>query len=162
MFEMLNLENKVCKLKKALYGLKQASRAWNKWIDNSLQSIDFKQCAFDVSMYVRIKGGKQVIIIIYVDDLVFTCDHEECIGQAQECLKIEFEITDLQILYYFLGIKVWQILIGIFMSQRKYATKMLRTFGMLDNKSKSTPMESNCRLSQDDPSPLVDKSTCRL
>ena len=29
-FEMLNSENKVCKLKKALYGLKQAPRAWNK------------------------------------------------------------------------------------------------------------------------------------
>ena len=54
-FEMPNSENKVCKLKKALYGLKQAPRAWNKRIDNFLRSIDFKQCASDASMYVKMK-----------------------------------------------------------------------------------------------------------
>ena len=155
-FEMPNSENKVCKLKKALYGLKQAPRAWNKRIDSFLGSIDFKQCASDASMYVKMKDGKQVIIIIYVDDLVLTGDHEECIGQTQECLKTEFEMTDLGILHYFLGIEVWQTSVGIFMSQRKYATEILKTFGMMDSKSKSTPMESNCKLSQEDPSPMVD------
>jgi hypothetical protein len=155
-FEMPNSENKVCKLKKALYGLKQAPRAWNKRIDNFLRSIDFKQCASDASMYVKMKDGKQVIIIIYVDDLVLTGDHEECIGKTQECLKTEFEMTDLGILHYFLGIEVWQTSVGIFMSQRKYATEILKTFGMMDSKSKSTPMESNCKLSQEDPSPMVD------
>ena len=104
------------------------------------------------------KGGKQVTIITDLDDLILTGDHEECIGKTQECLKIEFEMTDLGILHYFLGIEVWQISIGldIFMSQRKYATEILKTFGMMDNKSKSTPMESNYKLSQEDPSPMVD------
>ena len=50
-------------------------------------------------MYVKMNDGKQVIIIIYVDDLVLTGDHEECIGQTQECLKTEFEMTDLGILH---------------------------------------------------------------
>ena len=42
------------------------------------------------------------------------------------------------------------------MSQRKYAIEILKTFGMMDSKSKSTPMESNCKLSQEDPPPMVD------
>ena len=42
------------------------------------------------------------------------------------------------------------------MSQRKYATEILKTFGMMENKSKLTAMESNCKLSQEDPSPMVD------
>ena len=121
-FEMVNSEKKVYKLKKALYGLKQGPRAWNKRIDSFLRSIDFKQCASHASMYVKMKDEKQVIIIIYMDDLVLTGDHEECIGQTQEYLKTEFEMTHLGILHYFLGIKVWQTSVGIFMSQRKYAT----------------------------------------
>ena len=52
-------------------------------------------------MYVKMKDGKQAIVIIYMDDLVFTGDHEECIGQTQECLKTKFEMTDLGILHYF-------------------------------------------------------------
>ena len=140
-FEMPNSESKVCKLKKALYGLKQAPRAWNKKIDSFLQSIDFKQCVSDASMYVKKKDEKQVIIIIYMDDLVHIFDDEEGIGQTQECLKTEFEMTDLGILHYFLGIEVWQTSTGIFMSQRKYATQIVKTFRRMDNKSKSTPMD---------------------
>ena len=79
-FEMPNLENKICKMKKALYGPKQAPRISNKWIDSFLQSIKLKQCVSNASMYVKKKDEKQVIIIIYVDDLVLTSDHEESIA----------------------------------------------------------------------------------
>ena len=96
-------------------------------------------------MYVRM-NGKQVIIIIYVDDLVLTGDHKECIGQTQECLKTEFEMTDSGILRHVLGIEVWQTLVDIFMSQRKYEIEILRNFGMMDNKLNSTPMDSNSNL----------------
>ena len=80
-------------------------------------------------MYVKMKDRKQVIIIIYVDDLVLTRDHEECISQTQECLKTKFEMLDLGILHYFLGIEVWKTLVDIFMSPRKYAKEILKTLG---------------------------------
>ena len=63
-------------MKKALYGQKQAPRSWNKRIDNFSQSIDFKQCASDASMYVSTKDRKQVIIIIYVDDMILIGDKD--------------------------------------------------------------------------------------
>ena len=69
-------------------------------INNFLQWIDFKQCASNASKYIRTKDGRQIIIIIYVDDLVLTSDHEDCIGQRQECLENEFEVANLRILHY--------------------------------------------------------------
>ena len=105
-------------------------------------------------MYVRMKDEKQVIIIIYVDDLVIKVTMKIAFSKyKKECLKTEFEMTDLGILHYFLRIKVWKTLVG---SQRMYATNILKTFGMMGNKLKSTPMESNCKFSQEDPSLMAD------
>ena len=92
-----------------------------------------------------------------MDDLdLLTGGHEECIGQTHECFKTKFEMRDWGILHYFLGIEVWQTSVGLFMSQRKYAIESLKTFGIIENKSKSTPMESNYKLCQEDPWPMVD------
>ena len=73
-----------------------------------------------------------------MNDLVLIRHHEECIGQTRECLKIEFNMVDSEILQYFLGIEVWQTLVGIVMSQQIYVVEIMKTFGMIDNKSNNT------------------------
>lgn len=60
-------------------------------------------------------------------------------------LDFEFEMKDLGLMHYFLGLEVWQRPSDIFLSQWKYVMKPLEGFGMVDWKSLVTPMEMNFR-----------------
>ncbi|MCO5553375.1 hypothetical protein L7F22_006896 [Adiantum nelumboides] len=116
-FEVSNEEHKVCKLIKALYGLKQAPRAWYRRIDDFLKSIGFSKSYSDSNVYVLRQDNFIVIIILYVDDLIITGGNEDQIHHTKEQLKSEFEMTDLGLMHFCLGIEVLQqagIFVGIF------------------------------------------------
>ena len=155
-FEEPNSENKVCKLIKVLYGLKQAPRAWYRRIDDFLRSIGFSKIYSDANVYVEKKDNYIVIIILYVDDLIIIGDNDDQIHHTQEQLKSEFEMTDLGLMHYCLGIEVWQQAGDIFISQRRYALEILKAFGMTECKPINTPIEANLKLPLEDGSPLVD------
>ncbi|XP_019055103.1 PREDICTED: uncharacterized protein LOC109115474 [Nelumbo nucifera] len=65
-------------------------------------------------------------------------------------MKKEFEMSDSGLLHYFLGLEVKQAEDGIFVSQRKYATDLLKRFNMLNCKVKTTPMNVNEKLQLED------------
>jgi len=86
----------VYKLHKALYGLKQAPRAWNKRIDQFLIHIGFKKCSVEFDLYVHnLSGEEDIIICLYVDDLLITGSSTSEIKKVKDKLKFEFEMTDL-------------------------------------------------------------------
>jgi len=49
--------------------------------------------------------GKLLIIVLYVDDLILT-GHELLILSCKDDLAKEFEMKDLGLLHYFLGLKI--------------------------------------------------------
>ena len=51
--------------------------------------------------------GKILIIALYVDDLNLTGD-EKMIKSCKEDLAREFEMKDMGLLHYFLGLETWQ------------------------------------------------------
>jgi hypothetical protein len=53
-------------------------------------------------------------------------------------MKNEFEMTDLGLMRYFLGIEVHEPKNGIFISQSKYARKILKIFNMIISKVSPT------------------------
>eukprot|EP00253_Pinus_taeda_P025780 PITA_25780 len=83
-----------------------------------------------------------LILVLYVDDL-FLIGVNPLIHQCKKELAFEFEMRDLGLMHYFLGLEVWQKQGDIFLSQGKYIMKLLEIFGMVDCKSVTTPMELN-------------------
>lgn len=71
-FEVKGGEHKVLKLHKALYGLKQAPRAWNAKLDRTLVALDFQKCPTEHAMYKRRGNGSNLLVGVYVDDLIIT------------------------------------------------------------------------------------------
>lgn len=134
-------ESHVSKLKKALYGLKQAPRAWYERIDRYLMGLGFSKNDVDSNLYFKVINGEALILILYVDDLLITGE-DHLIIKCKE-LASEFEMKDLGLLHYFLGLEVWQKSDGIILSQGKYTIDILKRFGMMDCKSMATPMETN-------------------
>ena len=86
-----------------------------------------------------------MILLLYVDDLFLT-RKEELIRDARKRLATEFEMKDLDMMHYFLGMEVWQNADGISLKQGKYVVEILKRFGMMDCKDLATPMASNLRL----------------
>jgi hypothetical protein len=55
-------------------------------------------------------------------------------------LTAKFEMKDLGLMHYFLGLKVWQRTDEIFLSQGKYTMEILKKLSMTECKSMPTPM----------------------
>lgn len=153
--------NMVCKLKKALYGLKQAPRAWYSRLDTYLHQQGFKKGTVDSNLYVKTQNDNQIVVVVYVDDIILGGCKDELCKDFSIKMQNEFEMSMIGELAYFLGLKVEQIKNGIFISQGKYAKEMLKKFNMQDCNPISTPMMTCCKLSKDDESPIVDESLYR-
>jgi hypothetical protein len=85
-------EHKVLKLKKALYGLNQMPRAWNTKLDVTLTSLGFKKCSSEPALYARKNKGSQLIVGVYVDDLVII--RANIVAFKKEMTKA-FKMSDL-------------------------------------------------------------------
>ena len=86
--------------------MKQAPRDWYTWIDNYFTGLGFTKSEADENRYQIVVEGKILIIFLYVDDLLQTGD-EQLIHLCKEDLAKEFEMKDISLLHYFLGLEIW-------------------------------------------------------
>ena len=70
----------------------------------------------------------------------------------------EFEMIDLGLMRYFLGIKIVQSDKGIFICQTKYAKDVLRRFNMMNFNPAPTLVLTGTKLSKNDFGPYVDST----
>ena len=149
-------EKKVLKLKKTLYELKQTPRAWNTRIDTYFKENGHKQCSHEHALYTKKSGGNVILIAFYVDDLIFSSNNDEMIEEFKNTMTQEFEMTDLDLLKFFLDLEVKQGETGIFISQKKYGKEILKKYKMGNCNPISTPMEPDAKLSKYDEGERVD------
>lgn len=120
----------MCKLLKSLYGLKQAPRAWFECFTSHLLSLGFVTSFADTSLFIRKAGASITYLLLYVDDIIVTGNDPSYITDLLFKLKLKFGMTDLGSLKYFLGLEVNSTIVGILVSQTKYAQDVLHRFGM--------------------------------
>ena len=154
-------EEQVYKLNKALYGLKQAPRAWYAKIDSYFLQNGFERSKNEPTLYTKRQDKNFLFVCLYVDDMIYMGSSSSLIDEFQVCMKKEFEMTDLGLLNYFLGIEVKQVEAGVFISQRKYAMDLLKRFNMMNCKTVPTPMNTNEKLQVDDGTGWVDEKLFR-
>ena len=104
-FEIRDRDTHVCRSKKALYGLKQAPRAWYKRIDSYLMKLGFTRRNVDPNLYLKFNRERPLILVLYVDDL-FLAGVDPLIHRGKRELASEFEMKDLRLMHYFLGLEV--------------------------------------------------------
>jgi hypothetical protein len=107
--------------------------------------LGFNKSVVDPSLYYKTVNGESLILVLYVDDLFLT-DTESLIVECKYALLAsKFEMKDLGMMHYFLGLEVWQRTDEIFLSQGKYTVEILKKFGMLNLKPMATPMVTNLK-----------------
>ncbi|KAL0430352.1 UNVERIFIED_CONTAM: Retrovirus-related Pol polyprotein from transposon RE1 [Sesamum radiatum] len=154
-------EEKVLRLKKALYGLKQAPRAWYSRIDNYFMDRGFRRSLSEPTLYVKRQGNDTLIVSLYVDDLIYTGNNEKMIHDFKEDMMKTFEMSDLGLMHFFLGIEINQEKEGIFICQKKYTETLLKKFKMESCKTVTTPLVTGEKYKKEDGSEKVDGSIYR-
>ncbi|KFD59936.1 hypothetical protein M514_27886 [Trichuris suis] len=135
---------KVARLLRPIYGLKQAGRVWNETLTAFLDKHGFQRQWSSSCVYV---SSNQIIIVVYVDDiLLFHSDPKE-IDKVIQVMKGEYDIHDLGELSYILGVKIHRMKHELRMNQSAYIESILRKYNMELCKPASTPLDPSVELS---------------
>eukprot|EP00253_Pinus_taeda_P023225 PITA_23225 len=102
--------------------------------------LGFTRSEADPNLYFKVKDDKPLILVLYVDDL-FLIGVDPLIHKCKRELSSEFEMKDLGLMHYFLGLELWHKPREIFLCQRKYVVKILEKFNMVECKPVTTSME---------------------
>ncbi|KAG5562829.1 hypothetical protein RHGRI_005526 [Rhododendron griersonianum] len=160
-FEDPHKTDHVYHLNKALYGLKQAPRAWYERLTTFLLSKDFVRGSVDKTLFVQHKGKHLLVVQIYVDDIIFGSTSPALVNDFSEFMQSEFEMSMMGELTFFLGLQVRQFEHGIFVSQTKYASNLVKKFGLDSAKHSRTPMSTTTKLSKDVDGVSIDQTLYR-
>ena len=149
-FAIKGKEHMGCKLKKSIYGLKQASRQWNLKFDEIIKKFGFKENDVDSCIYVKVKGGKLIILVLYVDDILLACNDKNMLHETKNFLSSNFDMKDLGDASYVLGIEIHrdraQGVLGL--SQKAYIEKMLKRYNMDKCNTSPVPIQMGDKFSQ--------------
>ena len=153
--------HRVFRLRRALYGLKQAPRAWFAKFSSTISQHGFSGSSFDTTLFMRRSGHVITIFLLYVDDMIITGDDMQGIQDLKHFLGQQFEMKDLGLLNYFLGLEVSSSADGYYLTQVKYTSDLISRASITDSKIVDTPIEYNCRLNSHDGESLSDTTLYR-
>ncbi|KAG7557329.1 Zinc finger CCHC-type superfamily [Arabidopsis suecica] len=160
-FVVKGSENKVYRLNKALYGLRQAPRAWNIKLNKILKELGFTKCSKEPSLYLKQVEEQHLLVAVYVDDLLVTGSRIDQILEFKKEMASKFEMSDLGLLTYYLGIEVIQHNRGIILKQGRYAEKILEEARMKECNATQSPMITGLKLSKAEKEKNIDEKEYR-
>jgi transposase InsO family protein len=143
----------VARLVKTLYGLRQSPLAWFKVLDRLFRSKGLMRSNEDPSLYI----SEDLIILIFVDDIVFFSKNKERIRDAKVWLSQAFEMVDLGELKLFLGMQIFRDRAkrSLFVSQKRYICKVLERCNMENCHGCKTPMDTKLVLTKPEEATVV-------
>ena len=125
-------KGKVWMLNKNLYGLKQGPRLWHGKINDSLNKEGFVKLHGDPSCYSKGTGVSQVVICLFVDDILLFSENLDLIREAKASLMTVYTLVDLGEVSKYLGMEVrYNKEDGILLvEQEDYIERKLKEFDM--------------------------------
>jgi histone deacetylase 1/2 len=112
-----------------------------------LAELGFTPSTADTSLFIFRRPDVTIYLLVYVDDIIVISTSVSATDRLLRQLNTPFALKDLGPLHYFLGVEVQHDSGGLLLSQRKYASELLRRAGLLKSSPMSTPMTSTEKLS---------------
>ncbi|GJU44495.1 zf-CCHC domain-containing protein [Tanacetum coccineum] len=157
--EVINIkESKSHPLDQALYGLKQAPKAWYDRLKAFLIKHEYSMGMVDNTLFTKKSKSHLIIVQIHVDDIIFGFASQNVCDDFAKIMHDEFEMSMMEELNFFLGLKIKQMEDEIFFNQSKYIKEMLKKFRLEDSKPTKTPMSTEIKINKDDEAESVDSS----
>ncbi|GJS40115.1 putative ribonuclease H-like domain-containing protein [Tanacetum coccineum] len=149
-FKDPDFPDRVYKVEKVLYRLHQAPRACYETLSTYLLDNGFQRGKIDKTLFIKRDKGDILLVQVYVDDIIFGSTKKSLCTEFEKMMHKKFQMSSMGELVFFLRLQVKQKEHGIFISQDKYVTKILKKFGFTDVKTASTPMETQKPLLKDE------------
>ncbi|GKA58589.1 putative ribonuclease H-like domain-containing protein [Tanacetum coccineum] len=108
------------------------------------------------TLFIIRDKGDILLVKVYVDDIIFGSIKKLLCIEFKKMMHKKFQMSSMGELTFFLGLQVKQKEDGIFISQDKYVTKILKKFSFTNVKTASTPMETQKTLLKDEDGKEVD------
>ena len=88
----------IAKLKKCLYGCIESAKRWQEHVTGTLSDLGFVANPHDTCILNKTcEDGKQLTVVLYVDDLLVTCVHPERIRELLAQLRKKYnEVTAVE------------------------------------------------------------------
>ncbi|XP_050897809.1 uncharacterized mitochondrial protein AtMg00810-like [Lathyrus oleraceus] len=102
-----------------------------------------------------------LLVALYVNDIIFLGNNGQMIEEFKDTMTREFEMTDLGLMRFFLGLEVRQEETRILISHEKYAKEILKKYKIESCNPISTPMKPGAKLSKFDGGERVEASKYR-
>ncbi|CAI7793933.1 unnamed protein product [Closterium sp. NIES-54] len=118
----------VCQLLKSLYGIKQAPRLWQQYLHARLKRIGFNQLPHDQGMYRLTHDNDYVLLIVYVDDLLYIGSTITIVTWFERELQTDLSLTVSPNVMQYLGLNILDEDNAIRLSASKYASTIAERF----------------------------------
>ncbi|CAI7773127.1 unnamed protein product, partial [Closterium sp. NIES-54] len=122
--------NQVCQLLKSLYGIKQAPRLWQHYLHARLIRIGFKQLPHDQGMYRLSKDEDYILLIVYVDDLLYIGSTDTVATWFEGELEKDLSLTVSSTVTQYLGLNIEEGENAIYLNAAKYADTIAKRFAL--------------------------------
>ena len=109
---------------------------------------------YDSALFLCRTNKGIILLLLYVDDMIITGDDLSDIQELKIFLSQQFEMKDFGHLNYFLGLEITHSIDGLYITQSKYASKLLSQAGLTDSKIVDTSVEFNAHLTPTGGKPL--------
>ncbi|KAF3661707.1 hypothetical protein FXO38_11555 [Capsicum annuum] len=134
-------ENNVCKLIKSLYGLKKTPKQWHAKFDQTMLANRFKINECNKCVYIKDTPNHQVIVCLYVDDMLIISRDISDINATKRMLESKFDMKDLGVADVILGIRIHRTPQGLALSQSHYIENVLEKFKYMEFGIAKTPLD---------------------
>ncbi|CAI7874189.1 unnamed protein product [Closterium sp. NIES-54] len=122
--------NQVCQLQKSLYGIKQAPRLWQQYLHARLTRIGFRQLPHDQGMYWLTKGDDYILLIVYIDDLLYIGSTDNVTIWFEGELQKDLTLTVSSTVTQYLGLNIQEGESAIYLNAAKYADTIAKRFSL--------------------------------
>ena len=121
----------------------------------------FERGKTDNTLFLRKVKGHIILIQIYVDDIIFGSTNSSLCNKFSLIMQSKYQMSMMGELIYFLGLQINKSDKGIFISQSKYVSNMLKKFELNSCSAMNTPMAPPLTLDKDSNGKSVNVTLCR-
>jgi hypothetical protein len=141
----------VCRLKRSLYRLRQAPRAWHTRLKEELGHLGFEPSEADAALFTGTVDEKQVLLLVWVDDILIAGLGVERISTVKAQLAALFDVRDLSEATYFLGMELGRGRAArtLKLTQIRLARELLSRYGLENARAHSVPLATGAKLTKE-------------
>ncbi|GKA73859.1 retrovirus-related pol polyprotein from transposon TNT 1-94 [Tanacetum coccineum] len=114
-----------------------------------LKVWELVSCEVDLTLFIRHAGNDILLVQIYVDNIIFASTNTAMCDEFANQMTNKFKMSMMGQMSFFLGLQISQSPRGIFINQSKYASKIVKKYGLHSTDSVDIPMIENKKLDED-------------